>query len=377
MPNVLQADDYRAGMPVLRNWDLPIQLYYDETNNIRRLSLTELGLNSPDNKIFAIAGVALSQTQSIPCWEDLRKLLKVQPSAKELKFDLLAKGSYEDVLRSKRIESLLEWLLDQDIMIHYSVLDPLYWSTLDIIESLQVDDRIRIDAFHTDLKAELHHAVLQDVPAFMKLLHGFAYPNLDRGRVGEFLTAVADFVDDRVPEDRNIVTAMLRQTLKHAGRLPGLELPFLHDEAAGQLIKDFSVHFMHPIYVFKNASHVFDNEVHVERIMRDFELRDRDRRLNYRFADSKDEPGIQLSDAVAGLIGRHFSYLQAHSLTELMQRRVHFDGTQTRSLAMLRELIDRSDGFSEGLLHSVMPLDLLFKNEAYLHDAEVPLHIWN
>lgn len=63
MPHVVQADAYRAGMPALKNWDLPIQLYYDETNNIRRLSLTELGLNAPQNKIFAIAGVALAQAR--------------------------------------------------------------------------------------------------------------------------------------------------------------------------------------------------------------------------------------------------------------------------------------------------------------------------
>lgn len=377
MPHVFQADDYRAGMPVLRNQDLPIQLYYDETNNIRRLSLTELGLNAPENKTFAIAGVALAQAQSITSWQELRQLLKVQPSAQELKFELLAKGSYEDVLRSKKIESFLGWLLDHNIMIHYSILDPLYWSTLDIIESLQADDRLRIDAFHAELKSELHHAVRQDVSSFMQLLHGFAYPNLDRGNVRSFLAAVTDFVNDRVPDDRNIVTTMLRQTLRHASRLPNIELPFLHDEEAGELIKDFSVHFMHPIYTFKNASHVFDNETHVERIMRKFELRDGDRRLNYRFADSKDEPGIQLSDIVAGLIGRHFIYLQSHSLKDLVQRRVQFDGMQRRNLALLKELIDRSDEFSEGLFHSVMPLDAVFKNGAYLHGAEAPPHIWN
>lgn len=377
MPHVLQADDYRAGMPALRNWDLPIQLYYDETNNIRRLSLTELGLNVPENKTFAIAGVAFAQTQSITGWPELRQLLKVQPSTHELKFELVAKGSYEDVLRSKRIESFLGWLLDQNIMIHYSVLDPLYWSILDIIESLQANDRFRIDVFHAELKSELHHAVRQDVSGFMQLLHGFAYPNLDRRQVRSFLATVMDFVDDRVPDDRNIVTTMLRQIMRHASRLPDIELPFLHDNEPGELIKDFSVHFIHQIHTFKNATHVFDNETHVERIMRKYELRDGDRRLNYRFADSKDEPGIQLSDILAGLVGRHFNYLQDHSLTKLLQRRNQFDQTQNTNLALLRELIDRSDDFSSGLFHAVMPLDVIFKNNAYLHDAEVPPHMWH
>lgn len=376
MQNEMQVDKLRAGILPLRNWDLPIQMYYDETNNIRRLSLSKRGLNVPDNKTFVVGGVALMPNGEIGGWAKLRELLKVQPSAPEIKFEHLAKGSYEEVLRSRKLTSLLQWLLDHNIMVHYSAMDPLYWSILDIIESLQADERIQINECHMELKTELYHAVIQNLPGFLALLHHFDYPNVLRNQVRLFLESVLEFVEEYVPEDRSAATFVLKQALKYAARLPELELTFLHDNDPGKLIADFGTHFIHCIYLFKNASHVFDEETFIQKALEKLELRDGAHRLKYRFANSKAEVGIQLSDVVAGLIGRHFSYLQEHSLTELMLRKGNFSETQLANLSNLRALIDRSDAFSDGLFHTLMPLDTCFKNNSFLHDLEVPPFMW-
>ncbi|WP_420213452.1 DUF3800 domain-containing protein (plasmid) [Burkholderia aenigmatica] len=372
MPRAIQVDDFRAGTLPLRNWNVPLQLFYDETNNVRRLRLSELGLNVPDNKTFVIGGVALMPGREISDWQQLRKLIQAQPSATEIKFEHVAKSNYEDALGSRKLASFLQWVLDQEFMIHYSALDPLYWSILDIIESLQVDPRIQINAYHMELKTELHHAVMQNTSGFLKLMHGFGYPNVQRDHVRSFLLVVSEFVDQYVPEDRSTATHFLRQTLRHAARMPALELPFLHDNDPGELISDFSTQFMHSITVFKNGAHVFDRETFVEKVFARFEPHDGERRLNYRFSDSKAEVGIQLSDVVAGLVGRHFSYLKDHSLTELLRRRADFTEIQRANLARLRALIDRSDDFSDGLFHVVIPLDTAFKNNAFLYEIDVP-----
>jgi len=373
----MQIDVLRAHMPPLRNWDQPIQLYYDETNNVRRLSFSELGLNVPDNKTFVIGGITLKPGVEITEWAQLRKQLNMQSNAPEIKFEHVAKGDFEDILRSRKLASFLQWLLDQNIMIHYSALDTLYWSILDIIESLMPDERIDIDNCHMELKTELHHAVLQNLTGFLALLHGFSYPNVLRNQVRSFLEAVLNFVKTHVPQDRNAATQYLKQTLKYATRLPGLELTFLHDNTSGELIKDFSAHFMQPIYVFKNASHVFDRETYIEKALADVEIREGARRLTYRFADSKSEMGIQLSDVVTGLVGRYFTYLQDHSLKELMQRKAGLTDIQRLNLEKLRLLIDRSDAFSDGLFHKLTPLDTVFKNIAFLHEQETYDFMWD
>ncbi|HCF1530114.1 TPA: DUF3800 domain-containing protein [Pseudomonas aeruginosa] len=376
MPRDMQVDRLREGLLPLRNWNMPVRLYHDETNNIRRLTLSELGLNAPDNKTFVIGGVALLPGTEIVEWQQLRQLLRMQPSATEIKFEHLAKGNYEEVLGSRKLASFLQWLMDQNMMVHYSALDPLYWSILDIIESLQADDRFEINECHMELKTELHHAVVQNLSGFLALLHGFGYPNVLREQVRSFMEAVLEFVNGHVPQDRSAATWLLRQTLRRAARLTALELVFLHDNEPGELISDFSIQFLHRIYVFKNGIHVFDEETYVEKVLSQFELREGERRLDYRFADSKAEAGIQLSDVVAGLVGRHFSYLKDHSLKELIQRRAGFTELQLANLARLRTLIDRSDAFSDGLFHVVMPLDTCFKNNAFLHEIEVPPFMW-
>ena len=85
---------------------------------------------------------------------------------------------------------------------------------------------------------------------------------------------------------------------------------------------------------------------------------------------------IRLSDVVAGLVGRHFSYLKDQSLTELMRRKSGFTEVQLANLARFRALIDRSDAFSDGMFHVLMPLDTCFKNNAFLHGIEVPPFMW-
>ncbi|MFA6231945.1 MAG: DUF3800 domain-containing protein [Rhodanobacter sp.] len=321
MSITIQADDFRDGMPALRNWNSPLCIYYDETNNIRRLSLSEVGLNAPADQTFAIAGIALRSGQAMSGWEELRRAMRIQSSATEVKFKHIAPPDYEGALASRKLSNVLTWLIDNDVLIHYSVLDVLYWSVLDIVESLMPDDRLAIIPIHLELKNELHHAVCANPQAFVSLLHSFAYPNLERSHVEPFLEAVLTYMKANVPEDRNIATPMLRQTLRHAMRLPDLELPLLHDNEPGELIRDLSHHFMHCMYVFKHASHTFDRETYVEKALQSFEIHDGEKRLDYRFTDSKGEVGIQVSDVVTGLLGRHFTYLQNHTLPEL--RRVY------------------------------------------------------
>jgi hypothetical protein len=238
-----------------------------------------------------------------------------------------------------------------------------------------VDDRFDLMEVHRELKNELNFAVTMDPQAFMTLLHGFGYPNLKRKDVPSFLSCVLAFVNRRVPKSRNPAMKMLKDLLRKAAKAPNLELAFLHDEKDGELIADFSVHFMHCLYVFKRATHVLDRETNIEKIMQLVEIRDGDRLLDYRFADSVNEIGIQASDVVTGLIGRHFTYVQQHSLPELRAALARFSPQQLKCLGLLRQLIDRSDAFSDGLLHVLQPLDTGFKNDAFLHALSAPIYL--
>ncbi|WP_267400519.1 DUF3800 domain-containing protein [Pseudomonas sp. GM_Psu_2] len=380
MVHILQADKMRRGRPAEKNQDTHFQLFYDETNNFRKFRLDEDGLNEP-NHPFVLGGIALKTGVKIEGWRDLRKALGIQDNAPEVKLKHLAKGEkdcdrYEFTLAQSEVSTLLQWLIDQEMMIHHSALDPLYFSILDIIESLQAEHSFDINAIHQELKGELHFAVLQDTPKFLGLMHRYGFPNVQREDVRDFLVDVESFVLSHLPSNRNGATFLLKHTLRKAARCRDLELVFLHDNAAGELVEGLGNWFMHPIYTFKNAVHVFDEETEIQKYLKVFEIRDGDRRLDYSFIKSPLEIGVQLSDVIAGIFGRYFRYLNSHSMTELARRRSSFTAIQVENLGRLRTLVERSISFSGGLFFRLMPADTLMKNAAFLHDEEIPPFMW-
>jgi len=368
-PHRLQVEELR---PDVRNRDLPLQLYYDETNNIRRLKLAADGLNVPTLQSFVIAGVAHLHDDAFAGWVQLRRELRIQPSAIEVKFKHIADGDFEAVLAEGRLSTFLAWLNEADLLVHCSALNVLHWTLIDIIESLMPEDRFGINMYHYELKSELYFAVQQDPDAFFALLHVFAYPDVPRAQAAAFLSAVHAFVEAHVPEDRSLATHLLKHTLERAAATRDLELVFLHDNEAGTLVGDFSVQFLHCMYTFTRGHHVFDKEGLIERALQECNIWDGDRRVDYRFADSKTDVGIQASDVVTGLFGKLFNYIQAHSLPELLRRKNAYSPRQAENLAGLCALIDRSDAVSDGLFHTVLPFDLGAKHNAFLYDLDAP-----
>jgi len=317
-PHRLQVEELR---PEVRNRDLPLRLYYDETNNIRRLKLSAEGIKVPTLRSFVIAGVAHLYDDAFADWAQLRQRLRIQPSATEVKFKHIAEGDFEQALAQERLSIFLAWLEEGDLLVHCSALNVLHWTLIDIIDSLMVTDRIGLIPYHAELKSELYFAVQKDPDAFFALLHAFAYPDVPRGQAAAFLSAVHGFVEEQLPDDRSLVTHLLRHTLERAASAPDLELAFLHGNEAGTLIDNFSVQFLHCMYTFTHGRHVFDNESLIESILQHHEVWDGPRRVDYRFADSQAEVGIQASDVVTGLFGKLYNYVQDHSLPELLRRR--------------------------------------------------------
>ncbi|MBE0471138.1 MAG: DUF3800 domain-containing protein [Methyloprofundus sp.] len=370
MPKVFQIHELKKNFPKLRNCNAQLQFYYDETNNDRRLSLSEIGLNAASDRIFSLSGIALKPDQELLGWYELRKSIRIQDNNKDVKYRHIAPKEYEGALSDKRVIRVLEWMLEHNLIIHYSVLDTLHWATLDIIESLIGVERLNIAPFHLELKNELYNAVRHDVSGFMKILHRFQYPNISHTQVHNLINSILGFIHLHVPNDRNIATTMLKQTLQSATKISELELIFLHDNVAGDLIRDFSFEFMHSIMSFQNSTHIFDQESYIEKALSSFELYDQDRRLDYKFVNSRDEVGIQVSDIMTGLIGRHFTYLNNHTMQQLLSKKRDFSQTQLGTLELLRQLINKSDSFSDGLLHHILPLDTIFKNNTFLHEQQ-------
>ena len=155
----------------IRRADDKFAFFYDETNNIRKLTLTEDGTNVPERKNFVLGGVVLEDGQALLDIASLRAALGMQNNAPEIKFKHVASGDFEAVLASRNMTRFLTWLTEHQISIHYSSINLVYWSIVDIVDSILASKRF--DPFghgQREMTNELYRIARKDEPAFLALM---------------------------------------------------------------------------------------------------------------------------------------------------------------------------------------------------------------
>jgi hypothetical protein len=360
--------------PTVHGTDKKLKLYYDETNNVRKLLLTENGFNVSKYDNFVLGGVVVDEAVDIGSLDELRDILKIQKSAPEIKFDLVAKGDFEKVLDSRKLGDFFSWLIKKNIKIHYTNLNILNWSVLDIIESIVADEAFKeYIPVHRELKNELYRMVTCDVPGFLCILKSYNYPDVDRGDTTNFLKEVRGFVLKYLPLDHNQALAILGEILLEAQSLS--ELAFVVDETPNQLIRGFQDIFLNRIARFKNSIHVFDEEPTVQKAIEGIRIMDEDRNVDFSFADSKVVPGIQLSDVVVGFLGKYFTFIERTSIGILIKKKQHLSLTQKENLNLFRQLTNSTDKFSNALLFRITTMDSDWKADYFLFGRKLPHHL--
>ncbi|WP_017454440.1 DUF3800 domain-containing protein [Herbaspirillum rubrisubalbicans] len=376
MKRDVDAKEFGNNHPDLYGTEKELIFYYDETNNIRKLLLTENGLNVTKHDNFVLGGIFLQPGQSMGSIEELRHTLRIQKTAEEIKFDLIAKGDLETVLESKKLGLVLSWLLDRNIGIHYSNLNILNWGIIDIVESIVADDAFySYMPFHREMKNELYRIVVSDLPNFLTLLKKYSYPNIRRDQTSIFLREVSQFIEKNWPQSTYQATDLLRRLLIEAQSASLKELAFLVDEKPDKLIDGFATFFINRICTFKNSTHVFDEEKEIEKAIKPYNFLNEGKLIPVSFVDSKNVGEIQISDVVVGFLGKYFSFIEKTPLPVLLRKKKNFTDTQKKNLSLLSDLIMLSDGISNGLLFRTTTMDSDWKSDAFLHDRTPPPHL--
>lgn len=358
----------------LRRADDRFTFYYDETNNIRKFYLTDDGTNVVEHRNFVLGGIVLEEGRALPDLAPLRAELRMQDNAPEIKFAHVAKGDFEQALASKKLRTVLSWIVEHSIMIHYSSINIIYWAIVDIIDAILAEDGFRSYQPHQQpLKNELYRLANLDKPAFLALLKQHRYPDIQPGRAADFIADIDAFLDARSPEDDNLPALMLKSLIKKSASLP--KIICLVDNDEDVLIDGFHGFYTRPVVLFKNAAHVFDREIQIEKSLSDTTFKDGDRNVSFRFADSKSEPGIQIADVITGFLGKYQSFVEDHSLPELMRRKSAWNETQAENFGLLRQLINVSDEASNAFIHRSTAMDSEWKNDAFMHDLPPMRHL--
>jgi hypothetical protein len=310
-------------------------LYYDETNNIRRLHITRDGLNVRDPGCFVLGGIAHRGQPHDLGFAELRSALKVQKSVKELKLKHIGRGAFLEVLSAERLTALLSWIIERDLFIHFQALDVMYWSIVDIVDSILTETRSSaLMSIGGELKNDLYIILRANIDHTVDLFKRYSYPNVGPQRRTAFVRELLDILEQRSDLLPEFNYQMLKGLLQMA--TAAHSLPYLENEDPNVLIDEFSNFYVARISLFKNSTHILDVEDLIRARLSAMTFMDKGQPLHiHRFVDSKAEPGVQVADTVAGLLGKALTLAIGSNGRDLRQSLSRFSSTQVRNLSLL------------------------------------------
>jgi hypothetical protein len=372
MADISQVRALMVQLHGLTKADAAYTLYYDETNNARRLHVTPDGFNVRDPACFVLGGVGHPGPPRALDLAGLHKAVRLQPTAKELKLEHLGSGDFLKLIGSRKVAAYLAWLKDQDLLIHYSVVDPIYWSTVDIIDAVTSDDDMgHMMLVGGSLKDDLYTVLRVDLDHLADLYRRHGYPSIEQSAWPAFAAELLDLLEAREELLAHFNYYMLKGVLQHAAR--GAPLAYLERETPNTLIDSFVDFFAERIWLLKNARHVLDVEPYIRKRLQALDLHDGDRELaNFRFADSKAEPGVQVSDPIVGLLGKFLTYAGRSTSDELAHDAEGLTDLQRANLAALDDLLERSAQENPAFMHNVMAASDLNRARSFLEENACP-----
>lgn len=341
----------------------PWRLYYDETGNWRSISYRNGKVRDARafERDFILGGIVVTDDAALP--ELLEGSKKLPAPNGEIKCKSVLGGSkdFRKVLGRQETTDFLS-LIDRDgVAVHYHAQNNLYYSTVDIIDSLIAMPVHRATVmFERELKNELYFCALQDPIAFLNELSSFGYPNISRSNVRpfcEFLQWVISLRQSREcpPEEmEGFFLETLRQMVKTASKEESLV--FLEGNKDDSLVDDFSSHYTTTCTLLPNATHIFDEESHVS-----MELAGP--LSNYIFVDSKSEPVVQLADVWVGFLSRLFVFLDDWMRNPFAPDDKHLQSQEIDNLRTAKRLIDRSNDLHRSLISNVGANDTILGRE--------------
>ena len=320
--------------------------YYDESGNCRKFYLTDNGFNDPEaiKGDFVLAGIAHNGKSYEIDLVSLHEALEYKEGQKELKFKHLYHNSADFVsfMGSKRATEFLEWLDKSGLYIHYSALNNLFYSLVDIVDSLWETHPMCIMYFW-DIKNALYDFTIEHQDEVIDILIRHTYPDV-KDTVSfcyELCDLISKYNDDSI-YNPGLFLELFRQMLKAAGKMG--KLPFIQDNEPNMLIKEYYLFYLERCEIFSKSLHIFDEEKAVEKNLSNIQLYEHGKILNhYKFVKSHENIFVQISDMIAGLLRRLFIFLDEKSIGEIKSLAEKLNENQINNFNILWRLISRSD----------------------------------
>lgn len=335
--------------------DVSTTLYYDETGNIKKFIVREESFNVDADTHFVLGGI---EGHIDLKFEDLKKRFEIQQSnTKEIKSKHIYKGSFEWCLRSAKLEIFLDLILEKELHIHFQSLNILYWSIVDILDSIEAaaDSHLIFE-----LKAMLYRVAKNDIQSTAKLFYDYGYPDLKtavdlKNFINGLIRLCKQYVKVCPLQQKSLLELLIQNLIKGSKQNTAI---FIQDENENILLKELTDFYEAEIYKYINCNLIFDNESDIINVINKRKYIINDQELsNFKFIDSESNVMIQLSDIFVGIMAKYLHAIDVNidNLTNYING---FDEIQYRRFCKLNKIIKSSMDYNPTFIHQISSIEL-------------------
>lgn len=331
--------------------------YYDETNNYRKVRITNNGLN--DFKVlmnnFTLGGICFEKNKKKNV-DELIEDLKLQ-KGQELKSKTFFKGlnSFEQCISHNKINIILDWILE-NAYIHYSDVDSLYFSIIDIVDSFCENDinKYLPQDLTNAFKDELYDLIKRNIVYFLTICQKVNYPNVTGKNIKIFCDSLIYMINNENSKEYYTLE-FFKELIEMQKNSP--RLIFLQGNEEKTIMNSFYSLRQQRCIIFKNSEHVFDKELIDEQKMKKERmlLKSGERLNNYKFIDSKEEDNVQISDIVIYLISKYLKFLSYNTVENIENTINNLNMIGRENLIKLIKNIDKSNYENPFFIETINP----------------------
>lgn len=331
--------------------------YYDESNNCRKFWVDDKQqFNTDYSADFVLAGLVKKEEDMVDVsLETFRKPLRLQGNVEEIKFkNLYAKGDFLQCVKEKRLFETLSWIDKSPFYIHYTNVNNLFYTLVEIFDSIVKPDEISEFGYdYFKMKSVFYYMFKKKADELQILMFKYKYPNIQREDIEVFCNELLFLLGSRreMKEEEKFLAGMLARASKSN------ELVFLHDNDDYIMQENYAEFYADPIRKYQKSMHIFDEEPAVQDIVKKQIALGENMADNFKFVKSETDIFVQLSDVVAGILGKLFKYINS---TSVNQRRKDVEGLsklQVDNILLIDKLRMDADRENPGFLCSIGPWD--------------------
>ena len=343
--------------------------YYDESGNAHRVVVQDgkdLNLKKED-RIFVLGGVLAKHGITS---DELRTAMG-KDSAAEIKSAKLLHGDFCQVLRKENTNRILKLILDKKWLVHFHMVQPLYYAYVDIVDSLEFDA-----ANHIYLKDALYRALEDEFDQTLALFKRVKYPRVKPSDRDMFLKGVLEIVGRYVAVHgettwTHLLSENLSAKLNNKGGDDGLLFLEGDDLTPHSWIDRYVQFYQAPLYSWPYNDHVLDREDTIEKVFNKMRFTFGGNPWErWKMVDSDDEPMVQVSDCIVSIVRKYFLFLEMDE-DEVIKTIEAFDEYQMANLKLLNFILGLSSTASNRL-HIQICCGSLAENMRRIVRAYVP-----